>query len=227
MGVDAIRFQAPIGELGEFDFGLVIGEDGKAENSAAFLQLKGNVRGKDLQFTFTRFAEQTLVGAGIQTALGDFGFWLEHANVNGDFNYWRTSVGLDYAFTENSFAMIEYHHNGAGSDEPEEYLALLTTLPFQRGGIFMLGEDYLMPSFTLQLSPLWALTTQAIYNLGDDSAFISLSAEYNVMGDLYMDFGFYHFLGDELTVVAPGIPLLRSEYGTNPDTIYASLRFYF
>ena len=31
-GVDAIRYQAPLGELGEFDMGLVLGEDGKAEN---------------------------------------------------------------------------------------------------------------------------------------------------------------------------------------------------
>jgi hypothetical protein len=185
------------------------------------------VQGKDLQFAFTRFAEQTLVGAGIQTAIGDFGFWFELARVNGDTDYLRTSIGLDYAFTENSFAMIEYHHNGAGSDDPSEYLSLLATLPYQSGGVFLLGKDYLMPSFSLQLSPLWILSTQAIYNLGDDSAFVSLSAEYNVLEDFYMDFGFYHFFGDEITILVPGVPLLGSEYGTNPDVIYASIRFYF
>ncbi|MBQ76335.1 MAG: hypothetical protein CMQ20_15115 [Gammaproteobacteria bacterium] len=226
-GVDAIRYQAPLGDLGEFDMGFVLGEDGKTENSAAFLQLRSNVQGKDLQFAFTRFAEQTLVGAGIQTAIGDFGFWFELARVNGDTDYLRTSIGLDYAFTENSFAMIEYHHNGAGSDDPSEYLSLLATLPYQSGGVFLLGKDYLMPSFSLQLSPLWILSTQAIYNLGDDSAFVSLSAEYNVLEDFYMDFGFYHFFGDEITILVPGVPLLGSEYGTNPDVIYASIRFYF
>jgi len=226
-GVDAVRYQAPLGELGEFDIGLVLGEDSKPKNSAAFMQLRGNVDGKDLQFTFTRFSEQTMVGAGIQTALGDYGFWFELASVNGETDYIRTSVGLDYAFTENSFAMIEYHHNGAGSDEADEYLTLLTTLPYQRGGVFLLGQDYVIPSFSVRVSALWGLRAQAIYNLSDDSAFFSLSTEYNVAENFYMDLGFYHFFGDEITILAPGTPVLRSEYGTNPDVVYASLRFYF
>jgi hypothetical protein len=226
-GVDAIRYQSPLGELGEFDVGIVLGKDAKPENSAAFLQLRGNVNGKDLQFALTRFAEQTLVGAGIQTALGDFGFWFEAANVTGDFDYLRSSVGLDYAFTKNIFAMVEYHYNGAGSDNPEDYLLLLETLPYRQGGVFLLGKEYIMPSVRFQASALWSVGFQGIYNLSDDSAFLSVSAEYNVAEDFYMDFGYYHFTGDELTIVPPGIPVLQSEYGTNPDTIFASLRFYF
>lgn len=226
-GVDAIRYQSPLGELGEFDVGIVFGKDAKAENSAAFLQLRGNANGMDLQFVLTRFAEQTMVGAGVQSAIFDFGFWFEGANVTGDYHYFRASIGLDYAFTMNTFAMVEYHYNGAGSNNPEDYLALFGTLPYQKGGVFLLGEEYLMPALSIQLSPLWSMGLQAIYNLSDDSAFMSISAEYNVAEDFYMDFGFYHFLGDKLTTVPPGIPLLQSEYGTNPDTVYASLRFYF
>jgi predicted porin len=226
-GVDAIRYQSPLGELGEFDVGIVLGKDAKPENSAAFLQLRGNVNGKDLQFALTRFAEQTLVGAGIQTALGDFGFWFEAANVTGDFDYLRSSIGLDYAFTENIFAMVEYHYNGAGSDNPDDYLLLLETLPYRQGGVFLLGKEYIMPSVSIQASALWSVGFQGIYNLSDDSAFLSVSAEYNVAEDFYMDFGYYHFTGDELTIVPPGIPVLQSEYGTNPDTIFVSLRFYF
>lgn len=226
-GVDAIRYQSPLGDLGEFDIGVVFGDDARPENSAAFLQLRGNVSGKDLQFALTRFAEQTMVGAGIQTAIGDFGFWFEIASVTGDLDYIRTSIGLDYAFTENTFAMIEYHFNGAGSDNPDDYLSLLGTLPYQKGGVFLLGEDYLMPSFNVRLSPLWNLGFQVIYNLSDDSAFLSISADYNVAEDFYMDFGFYHFIGDELTTLAPGVPLFQSEYGTNPDVVFTSLRFYF
>ena len=226
-GVDAIRYQAPLGELGEIDMGLVLGEDGKPESSAIFLQLRGNVDGKDLQFAVTRFAEQTLVGAGIQAALGNYGFWFELASVKGETDYVRASVGLDYAFTENSFAMIEFHHNGAGAAEPDEYLSLLTTLRYQRGGVFLLGQNYLIPSVSVQLSPLWGVRVQAIYNLTDDSAFFSLSAEYNVAENFYIDFGIYHFFGDEITGLAQGRPLLRSEYGTSPDVMYSSLRFYF
>ncbi len=226
-GVDAIRYQSPLGELGELDIGLVLGEDAKPENSAAFLQLRGNLAGSDLNFNLTRFAEQTLIGAGIQSALWDFGFWFEIAGVNGEVDYVRTSVGLDYAPSKNTFAMIEYHYNGAGSDNPTDYLGLFSTIPYQRGGVFLLGQDYIMPSITVQLSALWGISVQAIYNLNDNSAFLSTSAAYNVAEDFYMDFGYYHFVGDEISTLPDGIPELGSEYGTNPNVLYASIRFYF
>ena len=226
-GVDAIRYQKPIGELGELDIGVVLGDNADIDNSAAFVQIRQNVNGKDLQFAFIEYARQTLVGAGIQTSISDLGFWLELANVSGDEDYIRLSTGVDYAFTENTFGQIEYHFNGAGSNDPDDYLALFNTIPYQKGGVFLLGRDYLIPSLSVQLSPLWGLGMQAIINLSDNSAFMSASAEYNIGENFYMDFGYYHFEGDDLAITPIGLPKFRSEYGTSPDVIYASLRFYF
>lgn len=226
-GVDAVRFQKPWGELGEIDVGLVLGEDADPENSAAFLQLRTNAQGIDYHMAMMRFAEQDLLGFGVQSALGDMGFWFEAAYVWGEDDYLRLSTGLDYAFSENTFGQIEYHYNGAGEGDPEDYFANLQSLPYQRGGVFLLGEHYVMPSFTIQLSPLWFLATQAIVNLSDGSAFASVSAEYNIAEDFYMDFGYYHFLGDDLTVDEAGLPEFGSEYGPNPNTLYMSVRYYF
>lgn len=232
-GVDAVRYQRPWGELGEVDVGLVLGDDADRDTSAAFLQLRGNVSGKDLHFALIEYARQTLVGVGIQSAIGDTGFWFEAAHTSGDVDYVRASMGLDYAFTENTFGQVEYHFNGAGSDQPADYLRSFNTLPYQRGGVFLLGKEYLMPVFTWQASPLWALAAQAVVNLSDQSAFVAISAEFNAAENLYMDFGYYHFTGDDLElspVAAPmlrAVPQLGSEYGTNPDTVYASLRYYF
>lgn len=226
-GVDAVRFQRPWGELGEIDFGLVLGDDADPENSAAFVQLRTNAAGVDYQLAVMRFSEQDLLGFGVQSAIGGMGFWFEAAGVWGDEDYTRLSTGLDYAFSENTFGQIEYHYNGAGSDDPENYLANLQTLPYQRGGVFLSGEHYLMPSFTLQLSPLWFVAAQAIINLSDHSAFGSISAEYNIAEDFYMDFGYYHFMGDDLTVNRMGLPEFGSEYGPNPNTLYMSIRYYF
>ncbi|MDA0976966.1 MAG: hypothetical protein O3B72_00260 [Proteobacteria bacterium] len=226
-GLDAIRFQKPWGDLGEIDVGVVIGEDARRENSAAFLQLRGNVNGKDLHFALINYAEQTLVGVGLQTAIGDTGFWLEAASVNGDDNYLRLSTGVDYAFNEDIFGQLEYHYNGAGRADPADYLASLSSLPYQKGGVFLLGRDYLMPVITVQLSPLWSLATQAVINLSDQSRFTSLSLEFNVASNVYMDFGFYHFSGDDLSISRDAVPVLGSEYGTNPDTLYMSVRYYF
>ena len=123
-GVDAIRVQRAWGDLGEIDVGLVFGADADPETSAAFLQLRNNVAGKDFNFSLIEYAEQTLVGGGMQSELGSLGFWLEAAYVDGRSNYVRASTGVDYAFNEVIFGMVEYHFNGAGSRRSEDYLSL-------------------------------------------------------------------------------------------------------
>ena len=226
-GVDAIRYQRTMGELGEFDIGIVLGDGADQETSGAFLQLRGNANGKDLNLVLIEYAEQTLVGAGLEMALWDFGFWLEAASVNGEEDFVRASLGLDYAFTEFTFAQIEYHYNGAGSKDPSDYIDLTGTQPYQRGGVFLFGEHYLIPSVSVQLSPLWVVNALGIINLSDDSAFYSLSAAFNVAENFYMDFGFYHFSGDDLDISPSGLPTLESEYGASPDIFYTSIRYYF
>jgi hypothetical protein len=226
-GVDAMRFQRPWGDLGEIDIGVVLGNDAKRESSAAFLQVRTNKNGVDYQLALIEFAEQQLTGLGLQTAIWDFGFWLEAAYVNGDRNYLRLSTGMDYAFSENTFAQVEYHYNGAGSNNHRDYLANLDSLPYQRGGVFLLGQNYIMPSFTLQVSPLWFVAMQAIYNLDDNSSFFSISAEYNLVEDFYQDFGYFHFSGNDFSLTQAGVPDLRSEYGANPNTLFVSIRYYF
>ncbi len=226
-GVDAVRFQKPWGDLGEIDVGVVLGGDADRDTSAAFVQIRNNVDGKDLNIALIEYARQTLIGAGVQSELGDMGFWFETAYVDGDVDYFRASTGLDYAFTEHIFGMVEYHYNGAGSDDPGDYLGLLNTLPYQRGGVFLLGENYLMPNLSIQATPLWTIGLQAIINLDDNSTFSSVTAEYNVAENFYMDFGIYVFTGDDLTVSPMGLPVFESEYGANPNTFYASIRWYF
>lgn len=230
-GIDAVRFQKPIGQLGELDLGVILGPDGKPENSAAYLQLLTNVSGRDYQFTAMRFAEQNLVGAGVQSALGEFGFWLEVAQVSGDDNYTRASIGVDYAFSGRVFGMIEYHLNGAGSRDPDDYLAQLDDLAYTAGGVFLLGENYLIPSVSWQISTLLSLSTTALANLDDNSVFLNVNADYSLSDNLYMGLGYYHFAGDDFNFSSedPFATQLQlgSEYGANPNSIFISFRYYF
>lgn len=216
IGVDALRFQRPFGQMGEIDAGVILGEDARSEDSAAFFQIRTNLDGRDVQLSAIRFAEQNLLGAGLQTAVGDYGFWLEAAAVSGDDDYVRVSTGFDYAFSEDIYGLLEYHFNGAGVSRETDYPSLPATAPYQRGGVFLLGRHYLIPAVSVQLSPLWSLSAQAIVNLSDGSAFSALSATKSVSQNLYADFGTYLFSGGSTT-----------EYGSNPQTLYMSLRYYF
>jgi len=226
IGVDAVRYQYAFGQLGEIDGGVILGQGARRSDSAAFFQVRDHVGGNDLQFSMMRFAGQNLLGAGVQTSLANLGAWFETAKVNGDVNYWRTSMGVDYAFGESVFAMVEYHYNGAGTGNPRRFFQKLATMPYRRGGVFLLGKHYLIPVLTWQTTPLWSLRIESLHNLGDHSAFFSIGASGNVARNAYIDFGWYHFVGDKTTRMGPAaIP--ASEYGASPDTLYAAVRFYF
>lgn len=225
-GIDAIRYQRPLGLLGELDVGLVLGEDMDDDNSAAFVQARGNLSGHDLQLVAMRFAGENLLGAGVQSAIGPVGFWLEVAAVNGIEDYRRASTGFDYAFGEFTFGQIEYHFNGAGASRPQDYLTNRNTLAYQRGGVFLAARHYLIPSISQQVSPLISLSGLAIINLDDHSSYLSLSAQFDAGDNLYFDAGIYLFNGDPPALVPPAT-MIGSEYGGNPDLAFLALRYYF
>jgi hypothetical protein len=225
IGIDAIRYQAPVGELGEFDIGMVMGDS--ADTAALFVQLKRNVAGNDLQFSASRFARQSMAGFGIQSALGSFGFWFEAATVRGDEDYTNASVGLDYAFGDNVFSQVEYHYNGAGSKTPANYLSNRQTIPYQRGGVFLLGQHYIISVISFRPSALWSIALQGVFNVDDSSAFTSISAEYNATENIYMDIGLYRFTGDSIRISQSSAIELTSEYGTSPNLAFLSVRYYF
>jgi hypothetical protein len=226
-GIDAIRFQKPFGQLGEIDLGIILGPDGKPESSALFGQLKTNLSGHDIHATLIRFAEQNLIGFGVQSALWDFGTWLEAASLTGVQDYWRVSLGFDYSFTESTLASVEYHYNGAGSDDPAAYLGQFDLVPYTLGGVFLLGENYIIPAVSVQISPLLTLGVQGVFNLDDQSTYTSAIINYNIQEDLYLGLGYYHFSGKKLSQSSLGIPSLNSEYGSNPDNLFVSVNYYF
>lgn len=227
-GVDAIRFERPMGELGELDSGVVLGPEGSKENSGAYVNLRTHLSDIDIIVTITRFSRQNLIAAGLETALGNAGFWFEAARVTGETDYLRISTGLDYAFSEFTFGMLEYHYNEASEGNPETYLQQFLTTPYQKGGVFLLGKNYLLTSLSLTTSPLWNIGMSIVLNLNDDSTYASVKAEYNLKEDMYIDLGFYHFDGDDLrsSPVAPFFQL-QSEFGSNPNLVFFAFRYYF
>ena len=229
VGIDAIRYQAVLGDFAQLDVGAVIGENAEKANSGAFLRGRDNWRGKDVQGVLIALDEAWLVGGGVETALGDFGVWLETAFVDAELaHYWRHSIGSDYALDARWVVMLEYHYNGAGARQPEDYAGLLRLQPYQRAGVYLLGQHYLIPALNWQASPLLNVTASGFFNLQDDSCFISLAAERSWSENLYSDVGVYWSTGDSLEPDSASATLqFGSEFGNYPVSLYASLRWYF
>lgn len=261
VGIDAIRYKADVGDFAVIDMGLVIGEDGKKQNSAAFLRGKNSIQGNDIEAIAIILDDAWLLGGGIERSIGDFGFWFEAAymdwqqsnnqeennlleNITEDNtttstlpstgayieNYWRASIGSDYALNEDVIIMIEYHYNGAGSNNVDDYIKLATQAPYQKAGVYLYGEHYLIPALTWLASPLMSVSASAFYNISDSSVFLTVSSETSWSDNLYSDLGLYISHGNTLQYNASNANIgytFGSEFGAYPLSIYASLRYYF
>jgi hypothetical protein len=145
-------------------------------------------------------------------------------------NYWRTSIGSDYALNEDVIVMIEYHYNGAGSNNVEDYTEFSTEAPYQKAGVYLYGEHYIIPALTWLASPLVSVSASAFYNLSDRSVFFTINSETSWSDNLYSDFGLYISHGDTMKYQNDGTNIdyvFGSEFGSYPLSIYGSLRYYF
>jgi len=257
VGIDAIRYKADVGDFAVVDMGVIIGKDGEKQNSAAFIRGKNSINGNDIEAIAIILDDAWLLGVGIERAIGDFGFWFETAYMDWQQtstdenqlkvehsmtkplqtsttpytdNYWRTSIGSDYALNEDIIVMIEYHYNGAGSKDAKNYTKLGTQAPYQKAGVYLYGEHYIIPALTWLASPLLSVSASAFYNVSDSSVFVTLSSETSWSDNLYSDFGVYVSHGDNLQYQGCADSMkysFGSEFGAYPLSIYASLRYYF
>lgn len=234
VGVDTIRVRIPIGVMGEVDTGYIFGDKFKFDKSAVFLRTQLNAVETDFSMLLLEFQRDLLVGFDIARGIGGAGFWLETAYVFTEpfddgsdawKNYLRTSVGFDYSFGGETYAFIEYHFNGAGTQNPENFLPNLEKSAYTRGGVYLLGVHYLAPGFTHQLTPLISFSGQMLFNLSDPSTFISPQIAYNIAEDIHLSVGGFISLGKRPT--NDDSPQLQSEFGSYPNLFFSSFRVYF
>ena len=232
-GVDAIRARLALGMLSELDLGVVAGQDFKGRNSAAYVRYKTYLARTDIAAMVIGFRENLMVGLDITRSIGSAGGWLEVANVWPKLlqpdsnirpdNYWRATIGADYNLGTNTYGFIEYHYNQPGESDPANYSSLINSAAYTDGAVYLMGEHYLTPGITHQLTPLVTTSAEALWNLSDLSTYIALSVEYNLAENVYLSGGGYLGFGS-----GPENEFrLESEFGSYPDTFYGSFRYYF
>lgn len=239
VGVDAARVRVPLGFMGEIDAGYLFGKDFKHENSAFYFRGKYYLARTDFDIIVLGFRENLMLGFNLARALGGAGSWLEAAYVvpdalndddeNSDDEYLRLTAGADYSFSDRLYGFCEYHYNQPGTGTAEEYYSRLSRTAYTDGGVYLLGEHYLMLGGTYQVTPLVILAGQTIGNLNDRSVLLVPSLEYNVAENIYLAAGAYIGLGrgPEFDLDAESPIVTRSEFGAYSDTFHMSFRVYF
>jgi hypothetical protein len=136
------------------------------------------------------------------------------------------------ALEKNLSAIIEYFHNGFGIDDGNYGPQALAARPellqrLQRGELFTAGENYLAAALTVELAPLWVLTTTLFNNLDDDSRLLQIFSRHDLQQDLQLLLALNLPRGDngsEFGGIDSGIagrPLALDE------SIFAQLAWYF
>lgn len=245
IGVDAVRVRYPLGFMGEVDIGYVFGENFKFANSAAFVRGKYYLAKTDVSAVAVGFRENLLVGLNLARSIGGAGAWLETGHVlvdalagnDGDGrggDYFRLSAGIDYSLTGELYGFVEYHYNQPGSNEAGDYHGSQAgpglSTAYREGAVYLLGEHYVIPGASYQITPLITARMEALVNLGDPSALLSPYAEYNIAQNVYLSAGAFVGLGErpDLTEGFEDTErVLKSEFGSYPDMYYTSIRLYF
>ena len=234
IGVDAVRIRIPVGVLGEVDSGYIIGDNFDFDKSAVFLRTQFNAFETDLSMLLLEYQKDLLIGLDIARGIGGAGFWLESSYVFIDpygtetdtyHNYLRSSIGLDYSFGGETYTFVEYHFNGAGSAESEDLMTLLDHPAYMRGGVYLLGNHYLAPGVSQQLTPLLRISGQFLLNLSDFSSWLTPQIAYNVAEDIHLSLGCFFSFGKPPLNDDPN--LYQSEFGLYPNVIFSSFNVYF
>ena len=107
--------------------------------------------------------------------------------VSGVLN-WSYSL---LAWSRNLTTTVEYFHSGFGIDDGDYDPASLADNPellarLERGELFTLAQNYLAGAATIELTPLWQLTTSLFRNLNDDSMLLQLFSRHDLQQDLQL-----------------------------------------
>ncbi|MBF0299560.1 MAG: hypothetical protein HQK51_12620 [Oligoflexia bacterium] len=244
IGVDAIRANISISALSMLDAGHVFGDNLNFSKSSTFLRWKLNLFETDISTMFMKFKKNLLIGMDLARNIGDASGWLEAAYVlpkyfddfsnsgsdNGsdndsdndsDKNYFRGTLGMDYKLTPLIYSYLEYHYNSAGTLDTEKYISLALKTAYREGGVSLKGVHYLIPGITYEITPIWKLTGQFLYNIVDSSILNNTFLEHSFAQDVFIDLGTYLPFGKKFQLTQ------KSEFGDSPKIFYSSIRLYF
>jgi len=190
------------------------------------------------------FLENLMLGFDWTRPIGGAGFWLEAAYVfdnalnsderDSDNDYFRGTIGADYSLRNGTYLFMEYHYNGAGVTDIEDWHKTIENPAYAGAAGYLVGKHYLVPGVVYQLTPLIILNGQILANLSDPSIFIMPSVEFNIAENIYLSGGAYLSFGSSLksynyTTIDGNYSRsdFNSEFGNYPDFYFTSFRIYF
>ncbi len=120
----------------------------------------------------------------------------------------------------------EVAFNGYGADGPGDYGLWYSSDRMSRGEVNGYGRYYWGTSFTHQLHPLLIGTFTSLVNFTDSSVLLTPSVIWSLSDNSDLLAGGEIGIGEGINETS-GQPVMGSEYGSVPVTVFLALKVYF
>lgn len=210
-GVDAVTAKIAMGSF--TDLSLVCNPQRRWDVVNAGARFRSNVSGYDLSLMSGVFDRRFTVGGDLAGSL--FGAGIRGEGIltgRSGRAVARYIAGVDYQFTPDLYALLEFQFNGAGAVEPNGY----DLQALARGEILNVGRRYLATQVSWLVHPLITAAGTGIVNLGDGSGFGGILVSWSAADEIAVSFGGQVFLGDR-----------GDEYAFPSDVVYVKAEGYF
>ncbi len=234
-GVDSVKINMPLGNLSELEvIGGVLGSSLDRDGTLGAL-LRWNLGNVDLGFMGGSFHQDSVGGLFLSADVRGTGVRAEVTYTSsGDRydrqldrkNFWRGSIGITRQLTSTISLTSEVAFNGYGADDSENYALWYLSDRISRGEVNGYGQYYWGTSVTQQFHPLLIGTITSLVNFTDNSVLLTPSVIWSLSDNSDLIAGAELGIGDSLRTVNE-IPVLGSEYGSVPATVFMALKVYF
>lgn len=146
----------------------------------------------------------------------------------------RLTIGADWFASSKFTAFAEYHYNGPGTADPDQYLNELQSPALARGERYFIGKHYAgLAAAYLPMEDTLTLALSTVANITDPSVLVSPSLAYQISQNATATLGGYFGAGDYPEIAFdPANPAITtfnvfSEYGLYGHVYFLQLAGYF
>ena len=222
-GVDALYGRAALGALGQAE--LAWAPQDRWVDHAVLARARGHRERWDGALLGGKIAGSTaayMLGGEFAGTVADGTLHGEVARFSPVWRtpYWKAGLGYDYTVPSESKLrwlrdasfVVEAYHAGNGQTDVRRY----DFAALRAGREVSVARDYVGASYSQDVHPLLKLELFAIVNADDGSTFVSPSATWNALDDLYLTAALQRFGGTKET-----------EFGRVPNIVVLTAQYYF
>ncbi len=213
IGIDALNLNFSPHETAGANF--IAAAERETDETSLGLKLYKTIATYDLAFIAAKIIKDNVLGISFDGYIKSAGFRgeISHTRTDSKRSFPRASVGVDYSFSENLYALVEHFYNGGREDnDPNTFFS---SYKFSQQ-ILSLEKNLSSLWIKYSFSPVLHFNNYLIYDWEGKSVVYNPELNYNISPNLDFSVGPQLYWGKE-----------SSEFGSSENLYYAELKWFF